>query len=66
VFGVAAGFLMRGPITTKINSYQMANWVNESCEVKQRMVQMDVKARRRVKQPFTFVASNAVDSSAGR
>jgi hypothetical protein len=54
--GVVAGFLMRGPIdkpgTGKINSHQLANWVNGSCEVKQRMVAMDVEARQKGETPF--------------
>lgn len=54
--GVVAGFLMRGPInrpiTGKINNHQLAELVNSSCEVKQRMVAMDVESRRRGETPF--------------
>ena len=47
--GVMAGFLMRGPINNKINSHQMASWINGSCEVKQRMVPIDPEAPQRGK-----------------
>jgi hypothetical protein len=46
--GVVSGFLMRGPITfNKISNQQLANWVNGSCEVKQRMVPVELEARRK-------------------